>query len=151
MEHGMRTTLDHAPRGSPKKALVPLVVAVTLGLATMAAGPVAALTNPEGQVTTPAANGVAFPTVPIGLAGTAADDVGVSGVALKIRKPATAEFWNGAAWTSTDTSVPAVLSAPGATSTGWTYSFTPPASGSFSVLATALDVEGRRDATPPFR
>jgi Bacterial Ig domain len=107
-------------------------------------------TTPAVTVIVPAP-GQAFTTKPITISGTAADNVGVVGVYMAIYRPgaATGSFWNGTAWQSEYTSVPATLAAPGATATGWTYAFNPPQTGGYYYFsAVALDAKSNYSYTP---
>ena len=68
--------------------------------------------GPTGTVSAPT-SGAVLNSTPISVAGSAADDVGVTGVALAITDASTGGSWNGTAWQSTATTVPAVLAVPG--------------------------------------
>ena len=108
-------------------------------------------TAPNGTVTTPSP-GQAFPGLGAKLfSGNATDNVGVSSVQLAIKKGGTNLWWNGTAfvtgfrWFTT-----ATLGSPGATSTGWTFSWTPPATGPYGLQVRANDAAGNFDGSQPF-
>jgi hypothetical protein len=105
--------------------------------------------DPAITLTTPTSQ-QAFTGRPIVMTGTATDDRAVTAVTLSIwRFLDVVQNWNGSAWQNVSIEVPATLSAPGASSTSWTYSFIPPASGGyFSVVARAVDASGRSSTTP---
>ena len=104
---------------------------------------------PTVSLTSPTLN-QAFATRPVTITGTAADNVEVGSVQVAIYRPGGAgQFWNGAAWQTTYTTVAATLSAPGAATTGFTYNFDPPQSGGlFYAAAIALDTSNAYALTP---
>ena len=66
-------------------------------------------------------------------------------------KNASGQWWNGSNW-GAFTFVTATLDNPGGTSTGWTYTFTPPAGGpGFGFQARALDAVGNLGANTIWR
>ncbi len=80
------------------------------------------------------------------LAGSASDDVGVSAVRVALRDDDTGRYATEDGGTQVAyTTVPAVLDAPGATSTGWTLPFTLPTEGEWEVTAVAFDDVGQYD------
>jgi DNA-binding beta-propeller fold protein YncE len=108
-------------------------------------------TAPNGTVTTPSP-GQVFPGLGAkAFSGTATDNVGVSSVQLAIKKGGSNLWWNGTAfvtgfrWFTT-----ATLGSPGGTSTGWTFSWTPPATGPYGLQVRANDAAGNFDASQPF-
>jgi hypothetical protein len=88
-----------------------------------------------------------FSAPPIGLAGSAADDNGVTGVKLAV-KNTTSGLWLQAddTWAATRVERDAALSAPGTPNTAWTFTFDPGAKGSFSLEVRALDNAGQASA-----
>lgn len=96
-------------------------------------------TPPTGTVTAPAGTTV---TLPVTLAGTAADDTGVARVQLGIRQSATGAWWNGTGWQATATKVTAVLSDPGAPSTTWSYVLDGVPTGGYGFSTDVVDVGG---------
>jgi hypothetical protein len=105
--------------------------------------------NPTVTLAVPAANQT-FATRPVVLAGSATDNAGVGDVQVAVYRPVgpNGEFWNGTAWQAAYVTVAATMSAPGAASTAWTYSFNPPQSGGlFYVAAIALDTSYRYAVT----
>ena len=101
-------------------------------------------------MTSPAPNA----SVPMGtvlLQGGATDDVGVSQVQVAVQDTVTKQwlrpngsFANGYA------TVTATLASPGATSTGWSYSFQPPVARKYGVSVIARDAAGNTDPTKPW-
>ena len=75
----------------------------------------------------------------ITLSGNATDDRAVATVDVAIRNTATTLWlrldgtWGAFQW------LPASVTSPGATSTGWTYPWAPPGTGSFAIQARAID------------
>ena len=104
---------------------------------------------PDGTITTPTPN-QQLPLAPtIILAGNATDDWAVATVDVAIRNTATGLWlrldgtWGAFQW------LPASVTSPGATSTGWTYPWAPPGTGSFAIQARATDAAGNVDPTRP--
>lgn len=106
-------------------------------------------TAPDGTLAVPTNNGT-YPLGPITMSGNATDNTGVTSVRIAIRNNSTLQWWNGTAFGSW-TYVQATLDNPGGTSTGWTYEFNPPATGSYGVQVTAVDGAGNTDPTRPWR
>jgi DNA-binding beta-propeller fold protein YncE len=77
---------------------------------------------------------------PVVMTGTASDNVGVTIVRVSI-KNAGGQWWNGSTW-GAFTFVTATLSNPGATSTSWTYSLSPPAATGYGFQARGVDAAG---------
>ncbi len=106
---------------------------------TGAAGP--DTTAPTVAITVPTTNQV-FPNAPITFSGTAADNVGVSTVRVAIKdtaRPAGSNWWrSNGTWGAYQTQN-TTLGTPGGTNTTWSYNWTPPSTGSYSVLAEGLD------------
>ena len=83
-----------------------------------------------------------------GVAGAATDDLGVVKVLVAIKNRNTGRWWNdsGASWDAVFHANAAALSSPGATSTGWTYSFPITKNGGlFYAQAEAVDGDGQHD------
>jgi hypothetical protein len=106
---------------------------------------------PNGTVSTPSP-GQAFPGLgPKLFSGNATDNAGVSSVQLAIKRGGTNLWWNGTAfvsgfrWFTT-----ATLGTPGGTSTGWSYSWSPPATGPYGLQVRANDAAGNFDQSQPF-
>ena len=104
---------------------------------------------PNGTVTSPTSNQV-LSASPITFSGNATDDLSVASVRLGIQNRTTLQWWNGTAFQTTATTVNATLASPGATSTGWSYVWTPPAAGSYALQVTAVDGVGKVDASKPW-
>jgi DNA-binding beta-propeller fold protein YncE len=104
---------------------------------------------PDGTISSPTAN-QAFPNGPVGFAGNATDDSGVGRVRIAVKNRTTNQWWNGTAWQASFTYfADATLALPGATSTGWAYTWVPPALGSYQVMAGAFDTSNNVDPTKP--
>ena len=82
--------------------------------------------------------------------GTATDDLAVTNVRVAIRDVADQQWWNGTAWQATPVQFEATLTAPGTTSTAWSYAWTPPAAGTYAVQVTAVDAAGKVDPSKPY-
>ena len=108
-------------------------------------------TAPDGTVSTPSPRQT-FGSTPVAMNGAATDDVGVGEVRIAIRDR-TSGLWlraNGT-WGAFQNQQ-ATLAQPGGTSTGWTFSFTPPSGGSglYAVQVAAVDTSGNVDPTKPW-
>ena len=98
---------------------------------------------PNTVLSTPAKPST-VPVGPIALSGTATDNSGVSGVKYSVQHQRSAQWWTGSAWSTTQTWFNATVASPGATSTGWTASWTPPSAGRYYVYAAAATASGTR-------
>lgn len=104
---------------------------------------------PQTTITSPAAN--ATVTNPNGnqvIRGTAADDTNVDHVLVTVQDVNAQLWWNQttASWENVIAQNLATLSAPGSTSTNWTYSFPAPQNGGpFNIQAEAVDNDGQHD------
>lgn len=108
-------------------------------------------TPPDGTLEA-LGSGARPPGQEIVLRGRATDDVGVASVRLSVRDSATGLWWNGlgsTGFSSAFKAFPATLSDPGATSTAWTWSWTPRAEGTYVVRVEARDAAGNLDPTRP--
>jgi hypothetical protein len=88
---------------------------------------------------------------PVTITGNASDNAGVGDVQIAIYRPVdpNGQFWNGAAWQTSYTTVTATVTNPGGLNTSFTYDFNPPQSGGyFYVAAVALDTSYRYSLTP---
>jgi hypothetical protein len=96
---------------------------------------IADTTNPVVTIQTP------VPALATTLQGTATDAGGiVYAQAIIYRGFGGGQFWNGTGWQNGYAAVAATLSAPGATSTNWSYVFDPPQSGgTYYVAGLGLD------------
>lgn len=104
---------------------------------------------PDGTISAPA-NNATVALGPIAMSGSATDDVGVDQVLLAIQDTVTKEYLraNGT-WSAQYGTVAATVANRGATSSGWTYTFTPPTARKYAVTAVARDAAGNQDATKP--
>ena len=105
---------------------------------------------PETTLTSPANN--SLQPRPVTIAGQATDAVGVAKVQVNVKdRDALNRYWNftTGAWQTGIFWSDATVSSPGASSTAWSASFSPPeTTGSYRVTARAVDGAGNRDATP---
>jgi hypothetical protein len=91
--------------------------------------------------------GQTLPNAPITFSGSAADNVGVTFVRVAIKNRTTGLWWHSdGTWGNYQLQVCA-LGSPGATATTWSFGWTPPGSGLYSVLAESQDAAGNK-ATP---
>ena len=112
--------------------------------------PAADTTLPTATITTPAPNQAYNGLSPITFSGTAADNVGVTAARVAIKNVTTNLWWHSdGTWSSVYQLQNATLGTPGATSTTWSYVWTPPASGSYSVLVESADAAGNVDMPKP--
>jgi DNA-binding beta-propeller fold protein YncE len=108
-------------------------------------------TPANGTATVPTPNQV-FSGVPVAMSGNATDDVGVTSVTVAIKDRTTGLWYrSNGTWGSFQQQA-AVLSSPGATSTGWSYGWTPApgGSGAYAVQVAASDAAGNVDPTKPW-
>ncbi len=103
---------------------------------------------PDAVVTVPTQNQT-FPAGPVDISGTASDNTAVAKVQVAIKNRDSGQWWTGSVWGGF-TYLDATLATPGATSSGWTFSFAPPASGNFGLLVRAQDAAGNQDPTKPW-
>ncbi len=105
-------------------------------------------TAPASTISAPTKNQV-LPNAPVSIAGTATDNVGVTAVRVAIKNIGTGLWWRGGTSWGAFLLVDATVAAPGAASTGWTLSWTPPAgAGSYGVQSEAADGAGNRQPVP---
>jgi DNA-binding beta-propeller fold protein YncE len=106
-------------------------------------------TNPgQTVITAPAVN--SNNTSPVTITGTASDDVGVTEVRVYLRLNGPNTWWNGSSF-GAYTYVLATLDSPGATSTTWSYTFTPSTTGNFGLQTRAVDGAGNLGAFSTWR
>ncbi|MCW2764501.1 MAG: conserved repeat protein [Nocardioides sp.] len=111
---------------------------------------VADSTPPDGTLTSPAPN-AQVPMGPVPMNGGATDNVGVTSVLLAIQDSVTKQWLrpNGT-FAAGYATVTASLGSPGAPTTAWTYTFTPPVARKYGVSVIAKDANGNTDPTKPF-
>lgn len=105
---------------------------------------------PDGTMTSPA-NNASVPIGPIVLRGAASDNVGVASVLLGVQDAVTKQWLrpNGTFATGY-ANVTATLAAPNATTTTWSYTFTPPLARKYGISVIAKDAAGNQDPTKPW-
>jgi hypothetical protein len=86
---------------------------------------------------------------PFDIGGSANDDVGVASVRLAIRDRDTLLWWTGTEW-GAYTTLEASIAEPGAPTTTWSYSWTPPAAGNYGVLVRVEDTSANTNAVKPW-
>jgi sugar lactone lactonase YvrE len=110
---------------------------------------------PETTITTPAKNSTQ-PAGPVTITGTATDDVAVKEVQVAVRDRDSLLWWNfeTGQFQQAIRRVPATLTAPGGTSTGWSLTFDAPAAiaagaaaGKFTANVRAVDTADKPDPT----
>ena len=99
-------------------------------------------TLPTATMTAPTPNQVYTGLSPITFGGTASDNVGVASARVAIKNTANGLYWRANNTWGTYQAQSATLGTPGATSTTWSYTWTPPMTGSFSVLVESVDTSG---------
>ncbi len=115
-----------------------------LGGGAPSAPPQTTLTDPADNSTVPNPGGS------LELAGSASDDAGVQRVFVAIKDRNSTKWWDGASqsWSTVFQQNEATLAAPGAGSTGWTYSVpVPPQGGVYYAQAEAIDADGQHDVS----
>ena len=108
-------------------------------------------TLPTATMTAPAQNQAYVGSNPITFNGSASDNVGVTAARVAIKDTATNLWWRANNTWGTYQAQAATLAAPGATSTTWSYTWTPPMTGSFSVLVESVDAAGNVAVPKPTR
>ena len=103
---------------------------------------------PDTVLDTPAPDATA-PVGPVSLAGSASDDQGIAGVRYAVQHRTSGQWWTGGGWSATQHWFPATVTNPGAASTAWSATWTPPSANDYRVSAQATDTGGNDDATPP--
>jgi eukaryotic-like serine/threonine-protein kinase len=90
------------------------------------------------------------PNGPLTIYGNATDTVGVGAVGIGIESGGVGGPWydaSTASWVPGPYTNPTTLTSPGATSSAWKFSFTPPkAGGAYTVEANAISTSGQTDA-----
>ncbi len=90
--------------------------------------------------------GQSFPLGTVAISGSATDNAGVTTVNVAIKRTADSLWLQPNGTWGTFKNLAATLASPGATSTGWTFSFTPPATGGYYVQSKAIDGAGLSSA-----
>jgi len=108
-------------------------------------------TPPDGTVSTPSPNQT-FSSSPVAMDGAATDDTAVQEVRIAIRDRQSGLWLRGNGTWGAFQNQQATLAQPGAATTGWTYTFTPPTGGSglYAVQVAAVDGSGNVDPTKPW-
>lgn len=107
-------------------------------------------TAPAPAVTSPAAVNATVTGTSVTIGGTVTDAVGTTAVRITIQDVVTKQWWTGSGW-GAFTNVPTTLASPGATSTTWSYAFSPPATGRYGYQVTAVDAAGNVSAKTGWR
>ena len=101
---------------------------------------------PTVTITAPTA-GQSLTSSPVAIAGTAADDLGVTAVDYAIQNTTTNEWWQtDSTWGATRATFAATLANPATTATTWSASWPGPVGG-FRLEATATDTSGYSSST----
>jgi alpha-tubulin suppressor-like RCC1 family protein len=102
--------------------------------------PVASITSPSPDQK--------LASTSVTITGTANDDNVIGRVFVAIYRYVNGgQYWNGATWQTTNTMVPATLTNPGASTSGWSYSFSAPG-GVFAVAAVVYDASENYSIVP---
>jgi hypothetical protein len=96
-------------------------------------------TPPTVSITAPVDNG-SYTTL-LSATGTAADNVGVTAVRVRLQRSSDNLYWNGSAWSATAADVLA------SGTTNWSFALPNLANGSYSLRATARDAAGNTGAS----
>ena len=109
-------------------------------------------TKPTVELSAPA-SGEVLPVGPVAVAGSAADNTGVTVAQVAIKDRLSGQWWNGTGWQGGLQWIDASLAAPGAASTGFSYSFTGGAAGgSYWLQVRSGDAAGNvRQQRAPLR
>lgn len=113
------------------------------------------LTRPNGLLAYPApppAPAANLPLAAMTFSGTATDNVGVNSVKIALKRNSDGRWWTGtgsSGFGTAYTTFEATLDAPGGTSTGWTWPWTPRAAGAYTIQVTAFDAAGNKDNSIP--
>ncbi len=106
-------------------------------------------TPPDTTAVVPS-GGQNLPLEPMTMSGGATDDVsGVAEVKVAIKNKDRNLWWTGSAW-GTFTWLPATVDTPGATTTTWTYDWTPPEAAAYAMMVKSFDVAGNADPAVPW-
>ena len=113
-------------------------------------GPGPDSTPPDATVSSPVKDQT-FTSVPATLSGNATDNVGVTEIRIGIQDRVSKQWFRNGGWGSFQAQQ-ASLANPGASSTGWSYQWTPPAGGSgqYAMQVVAVDAAGNVDPTKPW-
>jgi trimeric autotransporter adhesin len=104
---------------------------------------------PANVIQTPAPNTQSFPSTSFTVSGTATDNAGVTGVKVRVRqvKPPYLHLQPNGTWATPVALVDATMTAPGATTTGWSIPLTVPTASDYYVWAFPVDTVGQ---FPPY-
>ncbi len=105
---------------------------------------------PGTTVTSPSQINATLPLPSVTITGAVTDNVGVTQVRIGIQDTVSKLWWNGSGW-GTFNNQNATVDTPGATSTTWSYTFTPPAAGRYGYQAFGLDGAGNVGVKTGFR
>jgi hypothetical protein len=107
-------------------------------------------TAPSPTVTTPAQVNATVTGTTVNIGGNVTDNVGTTAVRITIQDTVSKLWWTGSGW-GAFTNIPTTLAAPGSSSTTWSYTFTPPATGKYGYQVTAVDGAGNVSAKTAWR
>lgn len=78
------------------------------------------------------------------ISGSAADNIGVAGVDVGLQNTTTGQWWHAdGTWGAYQTQA-AALGSPSSPTTSWSFTWTPPADGSYAISVAARDAAGNR-------
>lgn len=136
-----------------RAAVAPSTTTTTAPSTTTTAPPTTTTTTMSADTLTPdsAVTGVSGSRRRITLSGSATDNRAVTSVKIAIRNPSNGLWWRADGSWGSFSSQAATLASPGAKSTTWSFSWVPPATGTFNVQAISSDAAGNSDPSPAWR
>jgi len=105
--------------------------------------------RPDSVVTAPIRN-QQFSRGQVPMAGTATDDRGVVAVRIAVQNTVTKQWWHSDGTWGAYRQYEAGFDSPGATSTGWTFTWPAATIGQFALQVIAVDTAGQVDTSPPW-
>ncbi|MFI9553898.1 Ig-like domain-containing protein [Nonomuraea endophytica] len=106
---------------------------------------------PDAGIDAPPIHDEVYGLRPLTFTGTATDDRGVAEAAVAIKARDSGQWYHPDGTFGDYRQLAAAVARPGALSTTWSFTWTPPRAGKFSLQVVAKDRAGQPDADPPFR
>jgi hypothetical protein len=109
-------------------------------------------TPPDATITFPSIQDEVYGRTPLTFTGKATDDLGIASVGVAFQERHS-HLWHrpDGTWGKYFRFSAKLSTAPGAKSTTWSYTWTPPAAGDYLLQVVAKDTAGHPDAVLPFR
>lgn len=134
------------------RSIAPVALGTVFVSGAWAAPAVASDAPPDATIAFPAIQDEVYGQTPLAFTGTATDDVGVASVGVAFQERVSRLWYRPDGTWGPYYRFPATLStAPGAKTTTWSYTWTPPAAGAYMLQVVAKDTSGQADAVLPFR